>query len=43
MPEGIESQKIIEGTRELIEKYSKSGYNISTRLHIILYNNKKKV
>jgi len=43
MPEGINSQKIIEGTRNLIEKYSSKGYNISTRLHIILYNNLKKV
>jgi len=43
MPEGIERQKIIEGTRFLMDNFASQGYNISTRLQVICYNNKRAV
>lgn len=43
MPEGTEKQKIIDGTRFLIDKFACQGYSISTRLQIICYDNKRAV
>jgi 7-carboxy-7-deazaguanine synthase len=41
MPEGTEKERIIEGTRFLIENFQSSGYNISTRLQVICFGSKR--
>lgn len=44
MPEGKTTDIIIEKTKWLIENYAKKeSFNISTRLHIILFNNKRAI
>lgn len=43
MPEGIETQRIIEGTRFLMDRFANQGYNISTRLQVICYGTKRAV
>ena len=46
MPEGIDSQSIIRGTRELLEEIKKQnlqGIRVATRLHVILHENKRGV
>lgn len=40
MPKGTKANEIINGTKNLMQ-FAKECYNISTRLHIILFNNKK--
>lgn len=41
MPEGVDAETIIEGTKMLIDVSKKYGYKLSTRLHVLLYGNKK--
>ena len=43
MPEGIEKEKIIQGTRFLMDTFAKEGFNISTRLQVICYGAKRAV
>jgi organic radical activating enzyme len=43
MPEGITADKITEGTRKLFEVAREHGYKLSTRLHILLWGNKRAV
>lgn len=43
MPEGITRKKIIEGSKYIIENFCNRGYHLSTRLHILLFNNKRAV
>lgn len=43
MPEGTESKDIIEGTKYLINICQKTGYNLSTRLQVILFGSKRAV
>lgn len=41
MPEGITEEAIKEGTIFLLEKCMETGYKLSTRLHVLLYGNKR--
>jgi 7-carboxy-7-deazaguanine synthase len=43
MPEGVEKEKIIDGTRWLVEEVKKRNldWRVIPRLHIILYGNKR--
>lgn len=41
MPEGIDAEQIKMGTKDLIELAVKYGYNVTTRLHITLFGNKR--
>jgi len=41
MPEGIEEQDIIEGSKLLNEIAMKEGYKISYRLHVMVYGNRR--
>lgn len=43
MPEGVTRTKILAGSRFIIEHFLPQGYNLSTRLHILLFNNKRAV
>lgn len=43
MPKGVEREEIIEQSQFLIDKCFEYGYNFSTRLHILLYGNKRGV
>jgi len=43
MPEGVEPDKILSGTRKLVEVCNKYGYKLSTRLQILLWGNKRGV
>lgn len=43
MPEGISRKIIIEGSKYIIEHFCSQGYNLSTRLHVILFNNQRAV
>jgi len=43
MPEGIETNDIINGTRALSIICAERGWNLSTRLQVILYNTKRAV
>ena len=41
MPEGRTKEKIEEGQKDLVEFCEKYGFNLSTRLHLILFGNKR--
>lgn len=43
MPEGITTYSVTEGTKFLIDICKEQGYNLSTRLHVLLYGNQKAV
>lgn len=43
MPEGVERDKILEGTMAIEDKAREYGYNVSTRLHVLLYGPKRGV
>jgi len=43
MPEGIETEEIIEGSKTVSELVMKKGWNLSSRLQVILYNTKRAV
>ncbi len=43
MPEGITKEAIAEGTDALIDVCRKYGYNLSTRLQVLLYGDKRAV
>lgn len=43
MPQGIKREEIIEGSLKLNELCMAKGYNMSTRLQVILYNTKRAV
>ena len=43
MPEGITGLEIITGSQYLNEICMKRGYKMSTRLQVILYNDKRAV
>lgn len=41
MPCGIERRRIIKGSKIIIENLCCAGYNLGTRLHILLYQNRR--
>lgn len=43
MPQGVKTNEIIEGSRSLNEVCMKLGWNMSTRLQVILYDQKRAV
>lgn len=43
MPEGISKKVVITGSKNIFHNFCKFGYNLSTRLHVILFNNKRAV
>lgn len=43
MPKGIDSGEIIRGSQFVIDKCWEYGFNFTTRLHILLYGNKRLV
>jgi organic radical activating enzyme len=43
MPQGVKTQEIIDGSRWLNEICMEKGYNMSTRLQVILYDTKRAV
>jgi len=43
MPKGIHTEEIVEQSKFLIEKVWENNFNFSTRLHILIYDNKKLV
>jgi organic radical activating enzyme len=43
MPEGILRDDILDKSEWIIEKCKELGYRFSTRLHVLIWNNKRKV
>lgn len=41
MPEGITRKDIIIGSKIIVENFCKLGYNLSPRLHVLLWQNKR--
>jgi len=43
MPQGIKTEEIIEGSKKVSELVMQKGWNLSSRLQVILYNTKRAV
>jgi hypothetical protein len=43
MPMGTTKEEILKGQKDLIDLILFKGFNLSTRLHTIIWNNKKGV
>ena len=43
MPEGTTAEKLLDGFDALVERAARLGVNVSTRLHVLAFGNKRGV